>query len=801
MIRLLLLFSLFIASLFANAQDAQPCSFTVIGIVMDRSTNTPLPFATVLVEDTKIGVVTNEKGEFKLTDICKPEIDLIISFLGYKTIHHHHDVYHPEPIVYLAPDQMMLSSIVVEDEAHHVALSSIKPISLNKEMFSINGNATFGEIVSQFAGVNTISTGQNIVKPVIHGLHSNRILIINNGIRHEFQNWGADHAPEIDPGAGDQIQLVKGAATVRYGPEALGGVLLIDHDLLSLHTDLSGRLRTGYASNGKAGSTELTLGKGYERLAWKVTGSGIIQGDLSSPQYNLTNTARREQGVNGVFRYHQEKYELGAYFSHFNQKLGILRGSVTGNLEDLVNALERKVPQSTGDFSYQLNTPYQLVRHDLLKLNGSFILGEHVLNLQYGYQKNYRQEYDIRRGTNNEVPAIDLELSTHSFDADWDHPALGNINGIIGTQFQLQQNLNIPGTNTIPFVPNFHNYRGGIFLIESIQRNRMTWEAGLRFDVQYTSLAGRASNNETFIEDLYFQNTTATFGFSYNLKPTINWRMNVSSAWRPPNVAELYRFGKHQSTIQYGLWRYTLQPDGIDAGDVLSQAEKRVNTEKGWKLINTYSVTKHDFQLELTQFVNYLQDYIFSRPAGITNTVRGAFPYYIFDQEQALLIGVDFSMFWRLNPWLTTRATANYLWARMLPSKDFFVGLPPLSIQNQFSIYLPINRLKQPTFDLGFKYEFRQNQAPQVISAREIMEAKSNGIELFTSNTQNFDFVAAPDGYLLLNAGLNTGWKNWIFRFTMQNLLNQRYRSYTDQLRYFSDQTGRNFIFGITYHW
>ena len=198
------------------------CNYIIEGAVYDQATRLPLAYATVQLTTVTGGVYTDAEGGFSFPRLCAKEHDLRVSYVGYKTVTHHHDFYHPFVKIYLAPEKTLLESIVVEAERTERDLATGTSTKISGKALAAVKTESFGEVVSQLPGVSTISTGQNIAKPIIHGLHSNRVLIMNNGLRHEFQNWGVDHAPEIDPGAMREIEVVKGAATVRFGPEALG---------------------------------------------------------------------------------------------------------------------------------------------------------------------------------------------------------------------------------------------------------------------------------------------------------------------------------------------------------------------------------------------------------------------------------------------------------------------------------------------------------------------------------------------------------------------------------------------------
>ena len=237
---------------------------------------------------------------------------------------------------------------VVEAESSQSSLQSITLTKISGDQIISSASESLGDAVSQISGISTLRTGQNIVKPIIHGLHSNRILIINNGLRHEFQNWGDDHAAEIDLSGLGEIEVVKGAATVRFGPDALGGVILTNPNKMELSTPLKGQFRLLGRSNGQAGQGAFEMRKGFEHFSFLGGGSHTKQGDLHAPNYLLTNTGKEETSYYGGFRIHPfAELNIEGYYSHVEQKLGILSGSVFGNLDDIVTAISVDTPLYT----------------------------------------------------------------------------------------------------------------------------------------------------------------------------------------------------------------------------------------------------------------------------------------------------------------------------------------------------------------------------------------------------------------------------------------------------------------------
>lgn len=776
----------FIASIWLIApilgQDA-PCNRSVTGQVLDIDTNEPLPFATVKIQGTQNGAVSDENGLFKITEICDDEIDLEVRFVGYKTVVHHHDFHHSSPVIYMASDETLLESVVVEEDLNAHALKTIEPIDIKVESLEAIG-VNAGDLFAQSSGVSTLKTGQNIIKPIVHGLHSNRVLIINNGVRHSYQAWGAEHGVEIDASQIYRIELIKGASTVRYGADALGGVILFNAPQPSFSTKLNGKLNGGFQSNGRSVSGELSINEGYERAAWNASISGTRQGDLKAANYQLTNTGKEEFGATAGGRFHFPILDINVYLSHFEQTLGILRGSVSDNLEGLADAIGAEVPSNTKPFSYDINNPKQETVHDLLKLETSLFLGEQQFDFQYAFQRNLRSEFDVRRGTNNERPAIDLRLITHTIDLDWDHPSTGAWAGTLGIQFFNQNNDNLPGTNTIPFVPNYNTNNLGFFSIESYTSGNTTYEAGIRFDLMHLNVRGRDSDNDIYRDNLNYQNFTFTLGFVKELEH-LTLRSNIGTAWRAPNINELYSFGKHQSVFEFGLWRYELFPanDSISTRVVLSNEEKQVKSEKGLKWITTFSYVKNGLSFEVTPYVNWIRNYFFLRPYGITETVRGAFPYFIHDQTDALYSGIDLDVTRQWNDSFTSELKASYVYAKDTKNNQRFVGIPPLNIK-----LILEKKIGLFTMALNPEFEAKQTLTPDVIEPDVF--AQDGDLPFDRSGT--FDFMDAPSSFFLVNASISYQKNDLSIKLKGENLLNASYRRYTDNLRYFADDLGIN---------
>lgn len=798
----LFLGALLFTSSYAQQECEKDCSCSISGLVLDASTGEPIPYASVQVSNgSQKGGLTNESGKFLIDGLCHTEYDIAISHVGYKSVVHHHDIYHPNLEVKMATNDMILESIIVEGEAVETGLVSLAQSKLSGKDLDRVKSENLGEALADITGVSTLKTGQNIVKPVIHGLHSNRILIINNGIRHESQSWGQEHAPEIDPSMADNISLVKGAATVKYGPDAMGGAIIINPPKMDLSTDhLHGEAGITAKSNGRSLNADLLLQEGYKQFAWMAQISGLYQGDLTAPDYQLTNTGARELSYMFGSRYHKKNFDISLYYSHVQQKLGILRGSVVGNLDDLEAAVNAPEPFYTQPFSYDISTPYQEVSHNLIKAQGSYNFSHSKIDFQYGFQINKRQEFDVRRGSNNERPSIDLELFTHSVDVDWAHQEFSGWSGKVGGQWLYQDNNNIPGTNTIPFVPNYNNNRLGLYLVESKYFGNINFEAGLRYDYQKSSTRGRDINNNVYSSDLSYHSLTGLAGISADLSAHSSLQTNIGTSWRPPNIAELYSFGKHEYTIEYGLWRSETDELGrpTSADEVFDQETKPIDNELGLKWVTSYNHSVEKHSLELTAYINYLKNYIYTKPGGVVATVRGPFPFYVYDQADALFYGLDASYTLQHTSDWKSRLTGSYLRARDIKNDHYFVGIP----SNRLSYKISHNR---KIFGWDFNgaieasYVFKQHLAPRTVTIQDIMDAEANGISIFEEDDSSFDLLNAPDGYLLLSGHIDVTIRQMVLGLQVNNILNTSYREYTNLLRYFADEPGINFKLSARY--
>jgi iron complex outermembrane receptor protein len=787
---------------YLNVSSQSTCKSIFTGRVLDESKQ-PVIGATVLLLPQYLGQVVDVSGNFKFENVCPGTYTVRVQYLGYQDEEFELQIVEKvNRVITLKEDVKELSEVVVN--AHHDAAHTEYAnnfTQLTEKQLEETAGKSLGESLKEVAGVSSIQTGPAIFKPVIHGVHSQRVLILNYGIRQEGQQWGAEHAPEIDPFIASNIIVIKDASAIKYGTDALGGVVVVNPPELPRKAELGGTFNTILQSNGLSGTVSGMLEggiKNHDGWGWRIQGTGKRSGDFHTPDYSLTNTGIKELNFSTSTGYHKDNAGFDIFFSHFQTELGVLKGTAISSLEDLENAMEREPPLYTTDFSYQIGAPRQEVSHNLLKINGHVLTKHGEWKLQYGFQNNNRKEFDIRMGDLVKIPAIDLKLNTHTLDAEWETLHSDKRTFSFGVSGMHQNNQNIYGTQRLPFIPNFVSLSGGVFAVTKLFLNQWTVDLGTRYDYRYYNVKGFDYKNTRYESSFSFNNISASVGATVALPKNQTLNLNLSSAWRPPHVAELYSVGTHQSAaaIEYGLLLNDSTNEVMDIEDV------NFKTEQAVKFVTTYSRSWQRFVIEVSPYVNYIFNYIYLRPEGITRNVRGVYPYYRYTQTDALFTGVDVTGTWHASQYIKVMPRVWLLRASDVRNDDYLVFIP----SNRYELALRYDRPVLSAFknfyvESKLKYIAKQNRAPRVITVSDIIDAEANNVDIFANDNSNFDFMAAPDGYGLLNLAVGASLKRdrvqYDFRIAAENTLNQSYREYTNRFRYYADDVGRNFIFSL----
>ncbi len=760
----LFLFLLFIGS---SQAFSQTCDLSIRGKILHLENNEPIEGAYIWVVESASGAVSDQYGNFIVKELCEGSYTLTIQYLGHKEIRDSITLSSTNfnKTYRLEEESMELGG--VEIHGHQLAVQTTTSVSaLYGEALLEARGESLGESLKRISGVTTFSTGNSISKPVIHGMHSNRIMILNNGIRLEGQQWGAEHAPEIDPFVADEITVIKGAETVRYGPEAMGGVILVNPAPLPTKRDPKTNLYLTTGSNGRMGNFSVSHANGSDKikgLGYQVQSSAKRAGNIQSPDYYQGNTGLSELNFSGSVGYSSSKLGIEGYYSYFNTTLGILRDSHTGNLDDLTSIIENGRPFSDPGFTYEIINPKQVVSHHLAKVKSHYHLSDSwKLNFQYGFQANNRQEFDKRRGDLNEKPSLDLELFTNTLDLFMDHNLKNEWSGSFGISAIQQANSNIPGTGVTPLIPNYDMFNFGLYVIEKYSKGPLEIEGGLRFDTRSVNTA-RFVDSELQEADLSYTNFSAFLGGLYQINPKITFSSNLGTAWRPPNVNELFSEGLHHGAA------------AVEIGDPNLKSENSV------KWVNQLEYNGGRTRLEVTAYANNISNYIYLNPTGDTYvSLRGTFNVYEYLQANAFFYGFDFSGSYVFTERLNAYAKGSIIRAKNTDADNYFP-------------FIPSDRM-----DWGLSYQFGSlsNSKTNKLTLSNMLVARQK-------REPDFDLAPAPAAYALFNIAyqkqIAIGDNTLNLGVQVQNLFNTAYKEYMNRFRYFTDDMGRNFLLKINY--
>ncbi len=784
---------IFVLAVSALAQEigGSNCNLVLKGILLDEKTKNPLALAAIWIDTLNRGTITNDDGTFEIRGFCPGEFVIDIHYLGYKELQQTVMFTEDQPYTFFLEQESK-----VLDEITVLGVQEAKPIqpkvTLSASEMMRSSGTSLGESLQALTGVTMLQTGPTISKPVIHGLHSNRILILNNGIRQEGQQWGSEHAPEIDPFIATELSVIKGAESVRYGADAIGGVVLVEPAPLPEAQGLSGELNlVGISNNGmvvlsswiEGGSARL---KG---LGWRLQGTLKKAGDAQAADYRLTNTGLEELNFSAATGFHNATWGADLFYSYFSTELGILRSAHVGNYENFITSIQTQKPRYEDPFSYDINNPKQKISHQLLKASihrQFFDVGK--ISLTYGGQFNNRQEFDIRRGGRSDRPALLMELGTSTLDAVLEHDAIGKLNGEIGLQGMFQKNENdVVETGTRPLVPNYKNYSGGIYIIENIALDRLSLEAGLRYDFRTLQVVRRDRENEVKRYSGNFNNVSTTVGASYQFSDHFILQTTLATAWRPPNINELFSEGVHHAIgrIEEGLI-IKAEPNQLGINDF--------DTEQALKWINTLTYETGPLSVEASVYYNYIRNFIYLRPTNTRLTIRGFFPVFQYEQTAAEFHGLDLRAKYNLTSSIFYEGKASIVRANDKKKSDELIFIPA----DRFTHRLEYGFKKAGAFeDITISTTLttvskQRNAPPSLEDFYTIPEGRS------------FDFAPVPDAYQLVGfdagATVAIGKQTINIGFEIANLFNVAYRDYMNNFRYYADDPGRNFILRLKYN-
>ncbi|MGM5630887.1 TonB-dependent receptor [Apibacter raozihei] len=789
-------------------QSQTTCTLSLSGSVTDIHTGEGLENAEISLKNTKnqslYNTYTDAQGTYRLENLCEGTYQAELKHSECKTKVFQVSINRATIRNFsLEHHEKELQNIITVGKAKKQTTTSIEN-KLTKSQINQYSDTNLGTALTSIAGVNALSTGNNIVKPVIHGLHSSRVPVLNNGIRQEDQQWGVEHAPDIDINIANSISVIKGAGALQYAGDATGGVILIEPKKLTTKDTLMGNLLTSYISNGRGGNISANIEKGWKNgFALRLQGTYKRLGDLSAPDYILSNTGIKENDFSAQLGYHKHNWGVEGFFSFYGTESGILKSAHIGNLENLVNAINSRQPTIINDFTMRIDAPKQKIQHNLAKFDTYYNFDFGKLTFVYGYQFNNRKEYDIRRTEYKNKPSLNLDLTTHDFNLNFDHAEFNGFKGKIGVSYVYQKNFPNAGTGVSPLIPYYEKNNFGIYLMESYKVNQaLTLEGGFRYDYQkidalkfYKKTRWRALGYDKKYSNLIIKDTglnyltnpvlefngyAATLGAVYKLGAVSDLTVNYSLSSRNPNPSELFSDGLHHSAA------------AIELGDL------ELKNEKSNKFIASLNTHLLDYRLNIdfTIHYNYIKDFINQVPTGAEYTIRGAFPVWQYLQTNAEIYGIDVTANYNFIRNFTLGSNFSYLRGNDKKNNIALISMPPVKWVN--SLEYKNNKWNNFFAKITSTSVFKQSHYPDYNFSIDIAK---NGILVPTL----LDISSPPAAYQLFDLATGFTWEvtshnNLDISLTLRNIFDTSYRDYMNRLRYYADETGRNFILKLQYN-
>lgn len=748
--------------------------------------NKPLQGATIYIPDLKLTTFTNKDGFYKTNFLSKGTYLIEISFIGYES------VIEQINIAGETEKNFKLKESFTEQEAIVVTgVSSATKLKNSPQSISIVTKNDFNRISStnlidalskSVSGFSSITTGASISKPVIRGLGYNRLITMHDGVRQEGQQWGEEHGIEIDEASVQKAEILKGAASLMYGSDAIAGVLhLLTYQPLQQGTQ-KGNLSLGYLNNNDIFSIHGSYGAHYKNgFNWYAYKSLKDAGNYSNAaDGKVLNSKFKENnfGINIGLQKHWGYTQL--MFSNYYQKVGIIDGerdSATGKFILFSGEPQQRIASKDDLENRQYNVPFQIINHLKITSNSSFILKSGKLNTTFGFQQNKREEFGHLPVSN--VADLYFDLRTFTYNAQLQLNEKKGYKFSFGINGMQQTNLNryIVGKDLL--IPDYNLFDFGIYAILNKKYNKAIINGGLRFNSRNLKsnefLLGTeqkfAANNKVY------QNIAGSLGISYFLNDNLTLKANVARGFRAPTVTELSSNGAHEGTFRYEIGDVNLLP------------------ENSWQFDFGLEKTSNEFTIAANLFFNRIDNFIYSSKLlsvnGGDSLIEKAGKFetvFKFKQQDALLFGFEANADYhpKFLKWFTFKNTFSYVKGTFV--KEVF-GTSNLPLIPQPRL---LNELKASFRNINNKI----NNAYLKLELDNFFN-QNNFFTAFNTETQTI-------GYSLLNFGFGgdlqkKGKTFCSLFFSINNITDVVYQNHLSRLKYTSinNTTNRQGVFNM----
>ena len=488
---------------------------------------------------------------------------------------------------------LKLNAIIVTGLTGEVHLNEVPaPISvIHPAELKARASTNIIGAIAREPGVSQITTGAAISKPVIRGLGYNRIVVVNDGIRQEGQQWGDEHGIEIDGSGVHSVEILKGPASLMYGSDAMAGVLIFHPVPIAALGKVQGSLSTEYQSNNGLIDYSLNASGNHQGFVWDARFSDKYAHAYRNKANGwVPNSGFRERAASGMLGLNRSWGFSRLKFSYYHLTPGIIEG------------------EEEGAIGYMPGLPFQQVYHYKTVLDNTFRLGDGRLKALIGWQQNRRQEFD---------EAVDeyglyFLLNTLNYDIKYQRENAKGWKYAAGVNGMLQSSQN-KGEEYL--IPDYRLLDAGAFATASKQLGA-SWvlSGGLRADIRLLHSLPLEKRFADFTRT--FPGISGSIGAVRSISEKVHLRINLSRGFRAPNLSELASNGIHEGTLRYELGNKDLKPEYSLQGDIgLDFSSKYISGQ-------------------LALFANRIDNYIF-----LTKTAEGNPLVFTYTSGNARLFG------------------------------------------------------------------------------------------------------------------------------------------------------------------